>query len=133
MECPGPSRRCLSASFAAVPHVVAALATNPTRAPGTYFPFPAWVEICRRRKGVEVPDDLILDYRRALRQLPSLVAAAAEPDWDADFLPCALSAIAASKDFPTVAEAALDLSPPSPPNSSIGSLSDDADHIGKHI
>jgi hypothetical protein len=44
-----------TASFAAVPHIVAGLATNPTRASGTYFQFPAWVEICRHRNGVEVP------------------------------------------------------------------------------
>jgi hypothetical protein len=100
-----------SASFAAVPHVVGALATNPIRASGAYFQFPASVEICRHRMGVEVPDDLILEYRRALRQLPSLVAAAASREWDGDFLPCALAAIAASKGFPTVAEAALELSP----------------------
>ncbi|HWS70134.1 MAG TPA: hypothetical protein VN325_45810 [Steroidobacteraceae bacterium] len=100
-----------SASFAAVPHIVAALATDPTRASGTYFQFPAWVEICRHRNGVVVPKHLILDYRRALHQLPALVAAAADRDWDSDFLPCALSAIAASKGFPTVAEAALELSP----------------------
>jgi hypothetical protein len=99
-----------SASFAAVPHVVAAIATNPTRASGTYFQFPAWVEICRHGKGVEVPDDLILDYRRALHQLPALVAAAADREWGSDFLPCALAAIAASKGFHTVAEAALELS-----------------------
>jgi hypothetical protein len=99
------------ASFAAVPHVVAALATNPTRASGTYFQFPAWVEICRHRKCVEVPDDLAFAYRLALKQLPALVAAAASREWDGDFLPCALSAIAASKGFPAVAEAALELSP----------------------
>jgi hypothetical protein len=99
------------ASFAAVPHVVAALATNPTRASGTYFQFPAWVEFCRHRTGVEVPDDFAFAYRLALKQLPSLVAAAASREWYGDFLPCALSAIAASKGFPTVAEAALELSP----------------------
>src|SRR5690348_14783407 len=36
------------ASFAAVPHVVDALATRPESAPAVFFQFPAWVEICRR-------------------------------------------------------------------------------------
>jgi hypothetical protein len=40
-----------------------------------------------------------------------LVAAASAREWDCDFLPCVLSAIAAAKGFPTVAEAALELSP----------------------
>jgi hypothetical protein len=100
-----------SATFAAVPHVVAALATDPVRASGAYFQFPAWVEICRHRKGVEIPNDLAFAYRLALKQLPALVTAAASREWDGDFLTCALSAIAASKGFPTVAEAALELSP----------------------
>jgi hypothetical protein len=100
-----------SASFAAVPHVVTALATNPARASGAYFQFPAWVEICRHRNGVEVPDDLEFANRLALKQLLALVAAAASREWDGDFLPCVLSAIAASKGFPRVADAALELSP----------------------
>jgi hypothetical protein len=91
-----------SASFAAVPHVVAALAMNPTRASGTYFQFPTWVETCRHRKGVEVPDNLAFAYRLALKQLPALVASAASREWDGEFLPCALAATAASKGFSTV-------------------------------
>jgi hypothetical protein len=63
------------ASFAAVPHVVH---------------FPAWVEICRHRKGVLVPEDLQGACREALSRLPGLVAAAAaaERSWD-DTLLCA--------------------------------------------
>ena len=49
-----------SASFAAVPHVVHALGASPANADGVYF-HPAWVEICRRKKGVEVPEDLRAD------------------------------------------------------------------------
>ena len=36
-----------SASFAAVPHVIAAIASSPERVTDVYFHFPAWVEICR--------------------------------------------------------------------------------------
>jgi len=100
-----------SASFAAVPHVIAAIATDPVRASFTYFQFPAWVEICRHRNNVAIPEDLAIAYRHALSQLPSLVSGAAARDWDGDFLACALSAIAAAKGFPSVAEAALELSP----------------------
>ena len=59
-----------SASFAAVPHVVQALASYPIKADFTYFQFPAWVEICRKKSGVSVPEDIALSYFEALSRLP---------------------------------------------------------------
>ena len=99
------------ASFAAVPHVVRALSIAPARADFSYFQFPAWVEICRQRRAVDVPDDLRQAYFASLAKLPSLVAAAADREWDQSFLACALSAIAAAKGYCTVAEAVLELTP----------------------
>src|ERR1700741_1246542 len=58
-----------SASFAAVPHVVRALASAPAAADSTYFQFPAWVEICRSKNGMAVPEDLAPAYFDALSQL----------------------------------------------------------------
>jgi hypothetical protein len=100
-----------SASFAAVPHVVAALATAPARADASFFQFPAWVEICRAKNGVEVPEDLRASYLEALAHLPSLVAQAVQP-WEPGFAACALSAIAAAKGHHAVAEAVLEMSAP---------------------
>jgi hypothetical protein len=99
------------ASFAAVPHVVDALARAPARADACYFQFPAWVEICRVKKGVEVPDDLQVAYFGSLSRLPELAAAAADRPWDPAFLGCVLAAIAAAKGQPDMAEAALELNP----------------------
>ena len=99
------------ASFAAVPHVVRALAIAPLRADFAYFQFPAVVEAWRQRKGVQVPEDLHANYFAALAALPRLVAAAADKEWDGGFLSCALAAIAAAKGNGAVAEAALELSP----------------------
>lgn len=99
-----------SASFAAVPHVIAALASAPLRADFSYFQFPAWVEVCRTKKGVAVPDDIAPAYFESLSRLPALVAAASSRQWDEGFLCCALSAVAAAKGQPAVAEAALELS-----------------------
>lgn len=99
------------ASFAAVPHVVDAAATNPLQADSVYFQFPAWVEICRKKQGIDVPSELSAAYFDALSKLPSLVAAASGRQWDADFLQCALSAIAAAKGQTIVAEAVQELSP----------------------
>ena len=100
-----------SASFAAVPHVIRILETSPLKAGAVYFQFPAWVEICRKKKGVKVPEDLAPAYFEALSKLPALVAAASDREWDAEFLQCALSAIAASKGQAAVAEASQELSP----------------------
>lgn len=100
-----------SASFAAVPHVIRALETDPVAAHSTYFQFPAWVEICRQKNSLAVPPDLAGPYSDALAKLPSLVAAAAARPWDADLLVCALAAVAAAKGFPSVAEAVQELDP----------------------
>jgi hypothetical protein len=101
-----------SASFAAVPHVVAALATAPAQADESFFHFPAWVEICRAKNAVEVPQDLQSSYFEALSRLPGLVAQAANRPWTEGFLACALSAVAAAKGHHAAAEAVLELSSP---------------------
>lgn len=98
-----------SASFAAVPHVVRILALAPGKADFSYFQFPAWVEICRQKKAVPIPKELEADYFSALQRLPSLVAAAADREWDDVFLSSVLSAIAASKGFGSMAEAVQEL------------------------
>jgi hypothetical protein len=43
--------------------------------------------------------------------LPQLIAAASVRKWDSEFLTCALAALAAAKQFPAAAEAALELTP----------------------
>lgn len=100
-----------SASFAAVPHVIEALASAPLRADFSYFEFPAWVEICRAKNNVPVPEDIAPAYFESLLRLPMLVAEAASRQWDEGFLCCALSAVAAAKGQPAIAEAVLELSP----------------------
>lgn len=100
-----------SASFAAVPHVIEALASAPSKADFSYFQFPAWVEVCRAKKSVPVPEDIAPAYFESLSRLPALVAAAASRQWDEGDLRCALSAVAAAKGQPVVAEAVLELSP----------------------
>jgi hypothetical protein len=101
-----------SASFAAVPHVVAALAIAPAKAGATFLQFPAWVEICRAKKQVDVPEDLKTSYFESLARLPGLVAQAANREWEADYLACALAAIAAVKGQHVIAEAVLEMSSP---------------------
>ncbi len=100
-----------SASFAAVPHVIKALASAPLKADFSYFQFPAWVEICRTKKHLSVPEDLAPAYFNALSRLPELVAAASTCNWDEGHLRCALAAIAVAKGQTAIAEAVLELSP----------------------
>lgn len=100
-----------SASFAAVPHVVTVIASAPDKVSFSYFSFPAWVEICRVNKNVEIPGDLRASYFDALAQLPVLVGAASSRTWDTGFLLVALSAIAAAKGQTAIAEAVLELKP----------------------
>ena len=70
-----------------------------------------WVEICRSKKNVDIPDDLCPAYFESLALLPSLVAQASSRSWDSNFLACALAAVAAAKGQPGIAEAALELTP----------------------
>lgn len=98
-----------SASFAAVPHVIAALATSPTMAHESYFHFPAWVEICRGKQEIAVPTELHDSYFSSLDKLPQLAGLAATKPWCRSFLACALSATAATKGQHAVAEAILEM------------------------
>lgn len=100
-----------SASFAAVPHIVRVLATDPLRADPSFFQLPACIEIARARHSTPVPPDLQGAYSAALAALPALVGSAASREWDSSFLCCALSAVAAATGHPGVAEAVLELQP----------------------
>jgi hypothetical protein len=98
-----------SASFAAVPHVIAALSKSPETAHQSYFHFPAWVEICRAKQAIEVPRELHEPYFSSLSRLPQLAAVAATKPWERGFLACALAATAAAKGEHAIAEAILEM------------------------
>lgn len=98
-----------TASFAAVPHVVHYLASDPSAASSVYFQFPAWIEICRQRHAMTVPSELAADYFEALRRLGNIVGAVINEDWDQDFVAFALAALAVSKGFALIGEAIQEL------------------------
>jgi DNA-binding phage protein len=100
-----------SASFAAVPYIINALASSPQTADSAYFQFPAWIEICRQKNKISVPENLAASYFESLSRIPSLIAAASAREWDNTFLQCALSALAAAKGQTSIAEAVQELSP----------------------
>ena len=97
------------ASFAAVPHIVSVLATNPSRATRDFFLLPACIEIARANREVPVPEELRSAYQAAIRRLPELVGQAASKEWDESFLACAMTAMAVGKGHVRVAEAVLEM------------------------
>lgn len=100
-----------AASFAAVPHILRIAEANPGRFSSPFLQLPACVEFFRAKAGVVVPAELADDYFAALKRIPAIVALASDRAWDEAFLRCALSAIAAAKGQPNIAEAALELNP----------------------
>ena len=85
------------ASFAAVPHVVAAMATAPANATLSFFLLPAAIELARHQHQIEVASEFLSDYRHALDSIPQLAAQAAARPWDTNFCQSVLAAIAASR------------------------------------
>jgi hypothetical protein len=103
-----------TASFAAVPRVVNAISHDPQHAPLTLLQIVTCIEIARSQKnGPDVPPDLLADYSESLAQIPDLVARAAKANWNDIYCPVALAAVAAAKGFCSLAEALLELDPPS--------------------
>ncbi len=99
------------ASFAAVPHVIRALATDPSNADASFFLFPVSIEIARQVKTVIVPEELTEAYFAALKELPDLLFKAMERRKDESFTRVALCVIAGLNGHPTLAETVLDLEP----------------------
>ena len=102
-----------TASFAAVPHIISIWESSPLSVSFDFLSFPAWVEVCRIEKSIDVPDDLAEAYFAAVRRMPKLVCAALDRRWDRDFLISAISALAVGKGFPEVASAIDELDFPS--------------------
>jgi hypothetical protein len=101
-----------SASFAAVPHILRVAESAPRRLSHSFFQLPACIEVARKKKTVDVPADLQESYFSALSRLPAIIGAAAAGNWDSGMLQSALAALAVVKGSPEVAEAALELDPP---------------------
>lgn len=98
-----------SASFAAVPHIVAIAGSNPSKASYNYFLLPASIEIARVTKSISIPRELEEPYFQALRLIPQIVGATAERDWDEAFCISALAGIAAAKSYTSLAEVLREL------------------------
>ena len=100
--------RVYSASFAAVPHIVAALAEAPERATPSHFVLPASIELGRALHDAEIPAHLIDGYVAALSRLPLLTGLVAAPDWSETLCAAALAATAAATGQHALAELLLE-------------------------
>jgi len=97
-----------SASFAAVPHIVAILAEAPERATPSHFLLPTSIELARAAHDAEIPAHLIDGYVTALSRLPLLAGLVAAPDWSELMCSAALAATAAATGQHAVAELLLE-------------------------
>ncbi len=97
------------ASFAAVPHLVEALASDPSHASYEFFLMPAAVEVARNRRKTPVPDSLRAAYFDSLKRLSHLAAQALPRSWDNTLCRSVLAAVAAAKGHLGTAELMLDV------------------------
>ena len=93
-----------------MPHVIEAFASNPLAADTCYFHFPLWVEVCRQKESVEIPDDLKDAYFASFARLPDLISQCFAKEWNSEYARCALAAIAVAKGHAYLAEPLLELS-----------------------
>jgi hypothetical protein len=100
-----------SASFAAVPVILDALATRPRSATLSYFQLPVCIELARVAHRFEVPANLEKPYFAAITRLPVLVAEASAANWDADMTAVASAAIAVAKGQWNIAELLVNIEP----------------------
>jgi hypothetical protein len=100
-----------SASFAAVPVILDAIATRPRSATLSYFRLPVCIELARVAHHFEVPADLRKPYFAAITRLPALVAEASAASWDADMRAVASAAIAVAKGQWNIAELLINIEP----------------------
>jgi hypothetical protein len=97
------------ASFAAVPHLVEALGSDPAHASYNFLLLPAAVEVARHRRDTPVPDELRTAYFDSLRRLTHFAAQTLSRTWDNTLCRSVLAAVAAAKGHIGTAELLLDI------------------------
>ena len=97
------------ASFAAIPHVVEALASHPSRASYQFFLLPATVEVARHRRNTPIPKHLEAGYFASFRRLSLLSAQALSRQWDNMLCRSVLAALAVAKGHIGTAELLLEV------------------------
>ncbi|MCB2136851.1 MAG: hypothetical protein KDE08_13045 [Rhodobacteraceae bacterium] len=93
------------ASYAAAPHIVEIACNSTGPLDFSFFMLPASIEIARcSGKGPLIPTDLETAYKESSQRLLACIARRISEPWDFSTLISAMSAQAAAKGFPKVAE-----------------------------
>jgi hypothetical protein len=101
-----------TASYAAVPHLVAMLREAPSRAHWSAVLLVCAIEIARaNNSGPKIGKEFEPDYLNALAALPQAIAAMSVQRWDEPGTRACAAALAAAKGHPALAEAILELEP----------------------
>ncbi|UPG89974.1 hypothetical protein L2Y96_21775 [Luteibacter aegosomaticola] len=96
------------ASFAAVPHVIDAIANHPESAHWHCFAFIASIEVGRVTWSYTIPDFLVADYAVAWHRIPPLIGRACIEPRGSLHTRGVLAALAASQQQPLLAEVLLE-------------------------
>lgn len=100
-----------SASYAAVPHIVALAAAHDVEVRAQLLQLVARVEAGRHRPGAPaIPDDLEAAYRASLSRAPHLVAARVGDEWDPTTAQVMAGILLVSKGHPQLGMAVMELS-----------------------
>lgn len=101
-----------TASYAAMPHLVAYASDRAPRERAAALHLAGAVEVARHGRGApELPGFLRDGYHAALRMVPELVASCAAEPWDADTAQVLAAVLAIAKGHPGFGGAALSLEP----------------------
>ena len=101
-----------NASYAAVPHFVRVLSTDPLKASWALYSIVGAIEQCRLKgRGPQIPAELSDSYFSALSELPQIIAAAAKAPWDEVRCRALVATIAVAKGHLALSEA-IDLLDP---------------------
>lgn len=99
-----------TASYAAVPHIVAVAIAAEAPVDFGFFQLPAAVEVARHGgRGPQIPQQLAHGYHQALARLGECVSLHHDAPWDRAMLLSAAAAQAAAKGHVDIAEALLNL------------------------
>lgn len=101
-----------TASYAAVPHLVAFAETQSAAERARALHLAAAIEVGRLSPGADaLPDDLAAPYAAALARVPGAIAACVAEPWDADTAQALAGALAVAKGHPRLGNATLSLEP----------------------
>lgn len=101
-----------SASYAALPHLIRIIETNPNKFRWTLLLLVHAIEVARSEgRGPPMPEDLMGSYQNALARVPALASQLLSRHMGEEELRVILAACASAKGFPLIGEAIAELTP----------------------